>query len=181
MAIKIRLFLFCLMFVTHVAAQGGLWNIKAGYCQLVKSNPISPSKMPELRAELNYQVKRFGISPGIYGGYIFESGGFPSFGANFNFHPLSLLANTEKFRFDAYVTSKFGFIRYDELISYDWPSPGLNVLREAHFGIAAHLGIGVSYYFISFLGLFAEYGYEWFQGETFANKGIMRCGLTIKF
>src|SRR5450759_3745519 len=144
-------------------------NFKTGYSRYATNRSvISNGKLKALtvgnyRIEANYGISNL-IETGIYIGYSkfdsfrinwadtsfnFKACSTPFYGINCNFHLLPLLIKEDDFRFDLYLSGKFG---------------GLFFASPAGFfptGSAFEYGIGggLSFYIWKHLGVYAEYAY----------------------
>jgi len=162
------------------------WNIKAGYARYtttVKTNGII-NMTGNYRLECNYGI--FGnFETGAYIGY----SSFPSYkltqkdtlllaekinystpfyGVNLNLHILPYFIEAKDFRFDFYLTGKFG---------------GYSFLNSENSGSKTHhieygAGIGISFYLFRHLGIYTEYCYGKY---FFEDNNKLRYGLTCKF
>lgn len=168
------------------------WNIKAGYARY--KNGMSREKVGNYRMEVNYGILNY-LEIGAYIGYSkfdyyhkiiadsLNSGGYSVgdnntlfYGASFNFHILPFLIKKDDFRFDLYVTGKFGGLYFTKPTPYRYTFNG-PTFREGQiyeYGI----GGGLSYYLGKHLGVFAEYCYGKYY---FGDKNKLRYGLTLKF
>jgi len=166
-------------------------NIKVGvsyYPPLQNSNNYL-----NWRAELNHGFTRF-LEAGAYLGYskfyAYPPGGgggsapTPFYGITANFHLLPLIVKQRDFRFDFYLSGKFGG-NYYFTPDKDWtPARG----HRTEYG----LGLGLSFYVFKKLGFFTEYTighFSYFDNLSFSatdyyDSGIQtnfRFGLTYKY
>ncbi len=200
--VKITLIVACMMFAVNISAQDSLsyiksrWNIKAGFSQYEEKKSsfgqfrrYSHSDFnPDIRLELNYGFMDH-LEAGVYIGCGWESveeedasgaTGLevfsPSFGLNANFHLLPFLVKKRDFRFDLYVTGRFGGAYYKHK-----PGDTPEGFQPSGLGTSAQLGAGGAFYVFRHMGLYAEYGYEWFGKSLRGNQSNLRFGLTFKF
>jgi hypothetical protein len=168
-------------------------NLKLGmsnYKELIKN-----VSRPNFRVEMNHGFNRF-LEIGAYLGYSKflayqprsggESGYAPTlfYGLTANFHLLPLIVKQRDFRFDVYLTGKFGG-NYYFTPAKDWiPARG----HRTEYGS----GLGLSFYVFKNLGLFSEYTigrFSYFDNYSFSTteyyaKGMqtnIRFGLTYKY
>ncbi|HOW39957.1 MAG TPA: hypothetical protein PL123_05390 [Bacteroidales bacterium] len=158
----------------------GRWNIKAGY-SVYKTQFLYSSKSVDnnnYRLELNYGLLNK-IETGIYAGYsrfmIYDpwiSGPPGSFvgttcntsfyGINCNYHLLPHLIKADDFRFDLYLSGKYG---------------GISIKRHGNHPEYS-LGTGVAFYLFRHIGAYAEYSY----GKFYNNDNFkLRYGISLKF
>ena len=163
------------------------WNIKAGYARY-KTGTMTGRKVEttgNYRLEINYGFLKF-FETGIYIGssrfdylsqldtssYIPVYYFAPFYGVNLNFHGLPFLIKAENFRFDLYLTGKYG---------------GLFLKRmrtgKQYHEIEYAMGIGLCFYPWNHVGLFIEYCYgNYLFEDSFSNDHTkFRYGLTFKF
>lgn len=157
------------------------WNVKIGYSDYVNGNRINHKvqKNGHWRLEANYGITKY-LEIGAYLGFTKfkhyqHSGGTgvmveefsPSYGINTNFHILPFLLKADNFRFDLYITGKFGgrYFPYHKL-------------HQKEYGI----GGGIAFYLWRHTGFFAEYtvGKYDFYTPSKDNTNI-RYGLSFKF
>lgn len=171
----------------------GRTNLKIGmsnYTALIKTDT-----RPNFRVEMNHGFDRF-LEFGLYLGYSKflayqpqsggESGYAPTlfYGLTTNFHLLPIFVKQRDFRFDVYLTGKFGG-NYYFTPGKDWiPARG----HRTEYGS----GLGLSFYLFKNLGLFSEYTmghFSYFDNLSFSTtdyfaEGIqtnLRFGLTYKY
>ena len=153
------------------------WTIKASYSRYKTAfwgdifvhigDNFIPDKMrgmSNFKVETNYGINKF-IEVGIYTGFqhyewledyssdiIYERNRSfaPLFGVNANFHILPFLVQSEKCRWDLYLTTKYGgcYLPHTEIDQPDFP---YKKYRQEY-----GLGIGAGYYFKNIIGIFAE-------------------------
>lgn len=197
-SIKVIWIIACMMVTASVSAQDSLsyikgrWNIKAGFSQYEEKKSsfgqFHSDFNPDLRLELNYGFMDH-LEAGVFIGCGWESveeedptgtAGTevfsPSFGLNANFHILPYFIKKKDFRFDLYVTGKLGGAYYKHKEG-DTPEG----FRPSGLGTSAQLGAGGTFYIFRHMGLYAEYGYEWFDKSLRGNQANLRFGLTFKF
>lgn len=153
------------------------WTITMDYSDyknLGVLTSITEGSTPAIQAELNYGLLNY-LEIGVYSGYcsintidrkyVFHSGNSTIFyGANVNVHLMPFIIKHENFRFDFYVSGKFGgFYRFT---SEDRYPPRGNVWD---YGIY----VGSAFYLGEHWGVFAEYGV--------GNYSKFRTGLSLKF
>ena len=155
------------------------WTIKASYSRYKTAfwgdvfanigNNFILDKMREMsnfKVETNYGINKF-IEVGIFTGFqhyewledyssdmVYERNRSfaPLFGVNANFHILPFLVQSEKCRWDLYLTTKYGgcYLPHTEIDHPNFPSYHKKYRQE--YG----LGIGAGYYFKNIIGIFAE-------------------------
>jgi len=164
------------------------WNIKAGYARYNKD--FRQEKVGNYRIEVNYGILNH-IEIGAYIGYskfdyyreitadsihkayMVEDNNTPFYGISFNFHILPFLIKKDDFRFDLYVTGKFGGIYFTK------PAPFQYTFKFKEGNIYEYgIGGGLSYYLGKHLGVFTEYCYGKYY---FGDRNKLRYGLTLKF
>ena len=154
---------------------------------------LSKEKVGNYRLEVNYGILN-NIEIGAYIGYSkfdyyretsldsihksyrVEDNNCPFYGVSVNFHILPFLIKKEDFRFDLYVTGKFGGVYFTKptLYNYTFNGPMLKDGQIYEYGI----GGGLSYYLGRHLGIYAEYCYgKYYSRDNFK----LRYGLTMKF
>lgn len=171
------------------------WTIKTGFAR----NNSGITGVPEgvfagnLRAECSYGISNF-IEAGAYLGYsiidvytnmIFNSSGFrtsasvegysmPSYGIGVNFQVLPLFIKKDDFRFDYYITARYGGNYITSPKDYYWHG------AYSEYGI----GNGFAFYPLPHVGIYIEYSF----GKYHLNKEIepkenskLRYGLIFKF
>jgi hypothetical protein len=167
------------------------WNIKTGYARYKKG--ISQEKVGNYRIEVNYGILNY-LEIGAYigyskfdyyhkniadsinsGSYRVEDNNTPFYGASFNFHILPFLINKDDFRFDLYVTGKFGGLYFTKPAPY-FTFNGLTFKEGQMYEYG--IGAGMSYYLGKHLGIFAEYCHGKYY---FGDRNKLRYGLTLKF
>jgi len=198
--IKISLALFFSFFISNnTFGQDSYiksrWNIKTGFSR----NNSGVTGVPKgvyagnLHAEANYGFSNY-IEAGVYLGYspvdvytemTFDSMGrvtsasiynyaMPSYGLNVNVHVLPFFVKSDDFRFDYYITLKYGG-RYIT-------SPKDNQWRGhySEYGI----GNGLSFYIFKRLGVYVEYSFGNYNitDETpIRDNKKLSLGFTFKF
>ncbi|MDR0368554.1 MAG: hypothetical protein LBH82_05370 [Bacteroidales bacterium] len=184
------------------------WNIKLScapyaknYNKTVSSNyeKLKADYTADFRLEGNYGVLNF-LEVGTYLGYaqyrhaiftlydndnslvgaVSQDGHFLSYGVQGNLHIFPFFIKMPDFRFDLYVTAKYG--GRSSLTSKDYP-------YEHEWAT----GLGFAFYFAKHAGIFAEYSFGKFYIKDsirpiayktlpfFPSKSIVRAGLSIKF
>ena len=164
------------------------WTIKASYSRYktafwddipahIGDNFLSfkRKKMSNFKVETNYGINKF-IETGVYIGFqhyewygedisLEPNKSFaPLFGVNVNFHILPFLVQSEKCRWDVYLTAKYGGCYLPHL---ELDDPVFDYSKYRHeYG----LGLGIGYYFKNIIGIFAEgslgqYFYFYKQGS----------------
>jgi hypothetical protein len=160
------------------------WNFKAGYSRYVTGIRINNKNetIGNLRLACNYGVTNL-IETGIYIGYSNfefitdtsykqEKYFTPFYGINVNFHLLPLIIKADDFRFDLYITGKFGGRYFTTPDNCYWHG------HYSEYGI----GSGFSFYFLEHFGFYAEYCLGKFHfREAIKDITKLRYGLTIKF
>lgn len=163
------------------------WNIKAGYTRYKTGSYIGNNEETtgNYRIEVNYGFSNYIETGAYFGGSRFEyyqpidsmsfipKGYFvPFYGGNCNFHLLPFLIDKENFRFDLYITGKFGGF----------------VIKDKRSGDSFHrveyaLGTGACFYLWKHVGLYSEYCYGnyLFSEDSFIAHTKFRYGLTLKF
>jgi len=162
----------------------GRWNLKAGYSRY-ETGTFQNGKMLKTgnyRIEGNYGVTNY-IELGTYLGFqkieipsinwtdssvIDNSFVNPLYGINANLHLFPFIIHQKDFRFDLYVTGKFGGVYYNTPDNYYLHG------NMVEYGI----GGGASFYIWDHLGLYAEYCYGKYY---FRDNKNFRYGLTFKF
>lgn len=183
------------------------WNIKLSYAPYAtgilrgtSSGDFKMLKTADFRLEGNYGVLNF-LEVGLYVGYArykdaiwdasdlipdsnglisgeVKDGHVLSYGINANLHIFPFFIKKPDFRFDLYVTAKYG--GRSSLVSKDF--------RYSHeFGI----GLGFAFYFSKYVGIFGEYSIgRYYLGEKgprdeftpfFPAKSTVRAGIAVKF
>lgn len=163
-------------------------NFKTGYSRYTTNNGVvSNGKVKALtvgnyRIEANYGISNL-IETGIYVGYSkfdsfrinwadtsfnFTACPTPFYGINCNFHLLPLLIKEDDFRFDLYLSGKFGGLFFDS------PTGFFPTGSAFEYGI----GGGLSFYIWKHLGVYAEYTYGKY---FFRDNSNLKYGLTMKF
>lgn len=163
-------------------------NFKTGYARYmtnrskVSNNKLIATTVGNYRIEANYGILNL-IEAGIYVGYSkfesfrmnwadttlnFKNCSTPFYGINCNFHLLPLLIKEDDFRFDLYLSGKFGGVYFTS------PSGFFPSGSESEYGF----GGGVSFYLWKHLGAYAEYTYGKY---FFRDNSNFRYGLTMKF
>jgi len=166
------------------------WNIKAGHARYKTGSFYfshdNKETVGNYRIEANYGITNF-IETGIYFGgsrykyympvdsITFIAKGYfaPFYGTNFNFHLLPFLIKEENFRFDVYLTGKFGGLYYKDKRSGD----GIHRVEYA-------LGGGLCFYPWKHFGVYTEYCYGNYLYEDVYNSSNhtkFRYGFTLKF
>lgn len=163
-------------------------NFKTGYSRYTTNKSVSsngkikPVTVGNYRIEANYGISNI-IETGIYVGYSkfesfrmnwadstfnFKDYSTPFYGINCNFHLLPLIVKEDDFRFDLYISGKFGGLFFASPTSF-FPT-----------GSASEYGIGggLSFYLWKHLGAYAEYTYGKY---FFRDNTNFRYGLTFKF
>lgn len=154
------------------------WNIKVGFAKYTNGVRLNDKVLTNgnYRVEINYGISSI-IEAGIFGGYSkFDANSQPSirgysatfYGINCNLHLLPLLIKENDFRFDLYITSKFGGFYLSS------PSNHFSHGNNTEYG----LGAGISLYISKHLGLYTEYCYGKYY---FKDDTKLRYGLTLKF
>lgn len=167
------------------------WNFKIGYARyktgsyIFKGSERKAETVGNYRIEANYGLLNY-LEVGAYFGYskfeFFEitssvdsifsiktkNYNTPFYGINLNFHIFPFLIKRDDFRFDLYVTGKYGGLFFT--------TPDYYYLHgHVHeFGI----GGGFSFYIWKHLGLYIEYSYGKYHYEDNSN---LRYGITLKF
>ncbi|MBN2521592.1 MAG: outer membrane beta-barrel protein [Bacteroidales bacterium] len=165
------------------------WNFKVGYSRIKTGTHISGNNTKKIevgnyRISANYGILNF-FEVGGYLGYsrfrtyeiVSQSSEYkeieytntPFYGINANFHLLPFFISKDDFRFDLYVTGKFGGHFYFTPNNY-YPARG----HISDYGI----GIGIAFYLWKHIGIFAEYNYGKYDYD---NQTDLRYGLTLKF
>jgi hypothetical protein len=163
-------------------------NFKTGYSRYATNRSvISNGKLKALtvgnyRIEANYGISNL-IETGIYVGYSkfdsfrinwadtsfnFKNCSTPFYGINCNFHLLPFLIKEDDFRFDLYISGKFGGLFFAS------PTGFFPTGSAFEYGI----GGGLSFYIWKHLGVYAEYTYGKY---FFRDNSNLRYGLTMKF
>jgi len=158
------------------------WNFKVGYARYKAGFKYNlqeeQTTIANYRLEANYGVLNY-LETGIYLGYsgykvskissdIYHT---PFYGMNINFHVLPFFIKKDHFRFDAYLTGKFGGLY---LTQY-----GYNIHK-----IEYALGGGLCLYPWKHFGVYTEYCYGNYLYEDAFNSNDhtkFRYGLTLKF
>ncbi len=159
-------------------------NFKAGYARYNEGIWINGIRetFGNYRIEANYGFQKY-IETGIYLGYSkidfaeldqSDSSHFgdeckvPFYGINLNFHLLPFIIKKEDFRFDFYLTGKFGGLYFST------PDYYYHHGHKNEYGF----GAGLSFYMTKHIGLYLEYCY----GKYYFNDNMkLRYGLTLKF
>ncbi|MDL2309379.1 hypothetical protein LJC53_07345, partial [Bacteroidales bacterium OttesenSCG-928-C03] len=149
------------------------WNLKFGYAPYAtagytakRNGDIKVLKTADFRLEGNYGLLNF-LEIGAYVGYArykdciviltepadsnglihnaaLKDGHFLSYGLQANFHIFPLFIKKPDFRFDLYVTAKYGgrssLVSKDYKYSHEWG-----------------VGLGLAFYFTQQIGIFGEY------------------------
>ncbi len=163
-------------------------NFKAGYARYTTGmRGDKKVGVGNYRIETNYGILKY-FETGAYIGYSrfdyyrpIEVDSFSTsysiegnntffYGANCNFHPLTFLIKKDAFRFDLYLTGKFGGVYFSKPL-------GPHQEIRNHFAEYS-IGAGLSYYLGKHLGLFLEYSYGKY---VYGDKNKLRYGLTLKF
>lgn len=178
----VLIFLFTSLIILHVSAQDSYiknrWNTKIGFSGSFESNSKNPLIF---RLETNYGISNFLEVGGYIGYWNMHSFGSPLFypdyeskmidvpilGLNLNYHILPYLIKRDKFRFDFYLSARYGDYQISTPLNYRPPS-----------GIYFEYGIGLGFalYFLNHIGVFTEYNY----GKHIGSKSQLRYGLTWK-
>ncbi|MFO7656540.1 MAG: outer membrane beta-barrel protein [Bacteroidales bacterium] len=163
-------------------------NLKLGYARYTtgiteySNNNIKELTVGNYRIEANYGILNY-LEIGAYFGYsrfdfflinwadttaIKKRYNTPFYGVNCNFHILPFLIKKDDFRFDLYITGKYGGLYFT--------TPGNHNLHghQNEYGI----GAGFSLYIWKHLGLYTEYSYGKYY---FDDKNKLRYGLSLKF
>ncbi len=168
----------------------GRYNFKLGYTSYPEEYSHS-HRIPNFRLQADYGLLDY-LEVGIYTGYsrfscynLAGGGdyGRPAntlfYGVNLNFNPLTFAIKADDFRFDTYLTAKFG---------------GHYKFIPKNYSLPRHMteysvGIGAAFYIWKQLGVFAEYNYGYFDYfKTSYNpiqlptpSSIIRFGFTYKY
>lgn len=168
------LMFYCLCYIEAQAQNSYIknrWNFKACFSSLkdeIQYQGLSISKsVKNYRIEVNYGVMNK-VETGVYLGYSFlnEWGRFtniPFYGINTNFHLFPFFVSKDNFRFDLYLSGKFG--GYYVITSDNYRQQG------NFFDYGAYVGGG--FYLLKHVGAFVEIGY--------GKKINLLYGLTFKF
>jgi hypothetical protein len=174
------------------------WNVKLSAAPYATINNIKRlSTTADFRLEGNYGILNF-LEVGVYMGYAryiatisdtlegmvggyYKPGHFLSYGINANLHIFPFFIKKPNFRFDLYVTAKYG--GRSSLVSKEY--------KYEHEWAA---GLGFAFYFSKCVGLFAEYSFGKFyikdirfpdrhasDLQFFPNKSTIRAGFSVKF
>jgi hypothetical protein len=156
------------------------WNFQVGYIPDSRKE-VSP-KANQFRASVNYGILNYlevggylGISDFIQFSLPPATGmrdsHAPVYGINANAHLLPFLVKKDDFRFDLYLTTKFGgfYCSGSETESFQgafWQ----------YF-----IGGGLAFYPMKHIGVFAEYGYENRAIYNGLSHNILQVGISLKF
>jgi hypothetical protein len=156
------------------------WNFQAGYIPDSRKD-VSP-KANQFRASANYGILNF-LEIGAYLGgcnYLqfsrppnngIRDAYAPVFGINANAHLLPFLVKKEDFRFDLYLTTKFG--------GYYYSGKETDYFQGAYWQY--FIGGGMAFYPTKHAGVFAEYGYESRAVYNGISHNTLQIGLSLKF
>ena len=189
------------------------WNIKASYAPYPIGGLMFTGSSPkgkvmttaDFRLESNYGVLNF-LEVGTYIGYarykmLFfipqgqpdeygslngysKDGNFLSYGVNANLHIFPFFIKQPNFRFDLYLTAKYG--GRSSLTSDIKNAMNSNTYKYSHeWGV----GLGFAFYMFKNVGIFAEYSIgkyylgneKTFFSAFFPNNSTVRVGITTKF
>jgi hypothetical protein len=158
------------------------WNFKASYSRYNTNIRTYRERIQvgNFRIEANYGIRKF-IETGVYLGYskINSIGHRDSiltlterpaifYGINCNLHLFPLFVKENDFRFDLYLTGKYGGLTFTSPKSF---YPGGT---ESEYS----LGVGGSFYLTKHLGVYGEYTYGKY---FFKDNSKFRYGITLKF
>lgn len=208
-ALFILVLLCCVELSAQESYLKNRWNIKLSYAPYVtgimRGTPDGGFKLlktADFRLEGNYGVLNF-LEVGVYLGYAryksiiheystppdsngiiwggeIKDGHVLSYGINANFHIFPLFIKKPDFRFDLYVTAKYG--GRSSLVSKN---------KEDKYSHEFGIGLGFAFYFSKPVGIFAEYSIgRYYLGEKspideftpfFPAKSTVRAGIAVKF
>ncbi len=156
------------------------WNFQVGFIPDSRKDMIP--KANQFRASVNYGILNF-AEIGVYLGgsdYLqfsqppnndIRDAYAPVYGINANAHLLPFLVKKEDFRFDLYLTTKFGgFYCSGNEIEY---------FQGAYWQY--FIGGGLAFYPTKHIGVFAEYGYENRAIYNGLSHNAMQIGVALKF
>lgn len=188
----LALLVICYIFLSNSFSQNSYiknrWNFKVGYARYrtgitkYESNKSKELTVGNYRIEANYGILNY-LEIGAYFGYSrfdffkinwadttvsIKKYNTPFYGVNCNFHILPFLIKKDDFRFDLYITGKYGGLYFT--------IPGNHNLHghQNEYGI----GAGFSFYIWKHFGLFTEYC---FGKYFYDDKNKLRYGLSLKF
>ena len=161
----------------------GRLNIKTGYARYNTGSFLNDKQISigNYRIEANYGLTNF-IEAGVYLGgsrslyyrpHSFDKDNFvPYYGVNINYHLLPYWIKAENFRFDLYLSGKFGGLLFKD----KWSGDSFHRVEYA-------LGTGACFYLWKHVGLYSEYCYGnyLFSEDSFIAHTKFRYGLTLKF
>ncbi len=135
----------------QVKQTSGHWYIKAaGWPEYIDNNRVFQNGHVELQVNKRvHTLLETGISAALYKGYEEYTNGFFNFGAVGNWHYLPLFIEKKNLRFEAYLSSKLGLVKY-----FQTNNNSQSVWARYYFGT------GVAYYLTRHLGIYFEYGYD---------------------
>ncbi len=168
----------------------GRYNIKFGYSSYPKEGTYD-HRVPNYRIQVDYGLLKY-LEVGVYSGYSRFTcynlmGGsdynHPAntlfYGVNLNFSPLAFIVKANDFRFDLYLTAKYG--GHYKFIPENYSLPR----HMAEYSV----GVGAAFYVWKHIGLFAEYNYGYFNyfvtvyssNQHPTPPSMLRFGLTYKY
>lgn len=187
-------FIICYSLANNATSQNSLikgrYNYKLGYASYPEQEP-NGHRIPNYRIQADYGLLKY-LEVGIYTGYsrfscynVAGGGdqGHPAntlfYGANLNFNPLGFVIKADDFRFDLYLTAKYG--GHYKFIPENYSLPRL----MAEYSV----GVGAAFYVWKHIGLFAEYNYGYFDHFVIVYSSnqhptppsMLRFGLTYKY
>ena len=168
----------------------GRYNFKLGYTSYPEEYSHS-HRIPNYRLQADYGLLDY-LEVGIYTGYsrfscynLAGGGdyGRPAktlfYGVNLNFNPLTFAIKADDFRFDTYLTAKFG---------------GHYKFIPKNYSLPRHMteysvGIGAAFYIWKHIGVFAEYNYGYFDyfktiynpSQIPTSSSMLRFGIAYKY
>jgi hypothetical protein len=187
-------FIICFSLANNATSQNSLikgrYSFKLGYASYPEEEP-NGHRIPNYRIQADYGLLKY-LEVGIYAGYsrfscynVAGGGdqGHPAntlfYGANLNFNPLSFVIKAEDFRFDLYLTAKYG--GHYKFIPENYSLP--------RYMAEYSVGVGAAFYIWKHIGLFAEYNYGYFDyfdtiystTQLSTAPSMLRFGLTYKY
>jgi hypothetical protein len=188
------LFFICYGLVSIATSQNNLikgrYNFKLGYASYPEEEP-NGHRIPNYRLQADYGLLKY-LEVGIYSGYSRFTcynliGGSDYnhhantlfYGVNLNFNPLTFIIKANDFRFDLYLTAKYG--GHYKFIPENYSLPR----HMAEYSV----GVGAAFYVWKHIGLFAEYNYGYFDyfvtvyssNQHPTPPSMLRFGLTYKY
>lgn len=160
------------------------WNFKVSYAKYLTGRRIGDKNETtgKWRFEGNYGILNF-IETGVYFGFSNFQTSYPrdtyltpSYGINVNLHIIPMFIKANDFRFDLYLSGKYG---------------GRYITTPSNYFIHGHydeygIGGGISFYLWDHIGIFTEYSFGKYHLVDFGKMTLkdntkFRYGLTFKF